>query len=509
MPSDSSASDDLTREVAQGSGFVFVGNVLGKVLSTVLRILLSRTLGVAAYGLYSLGLSVLKFAREIASLGLQGGIVRFGASEHGRGDVARLKGTFLSSIAMAVASGAILGAIGYFSSGWIARVVFNSEALEPVLRVFSASLPFHVGLYVTSRAARALHEMRYDVAISAVIQPAFNLFFVGIAFLLGFRLGGALYAFLASISLSFFLSLYLIGRIFPAFFSSLSPIYAPRRLLYYSLAVLGASFSNLLLDQTDRIMLGILATETEVGIYDVAALAAFQLRFVLYSVNSSFAPIISDLYHQSRVDRLKHLFKTTTRWILALSLPLYLILVTFPTPIMRIFGSDFTAGAVPLMILATAFFIDGSVGASGYMLQMSDHERIVLANNVVLASLNIVLNIWLISVLGTAGAALATGLSIATVNLVKLVEVRYFLGMHPYQIAQLKPFVAGIAAVGAGWGIHQLLAPWWAGSWIIGILGLCLTYLGILFSLGLKKDDREVLTPLLAKMGLQLPDPSS
>ncbi len=509
MANDSSSSDDLTHEVAQGSSFVFIGNIIGKVVSTALRIVLSRTLGAAGYGLYTLGLSVLKFAREIASLGLQGGIVRFGAAEYERGETARVKGTFLSSIGLAVVSGAILGAIGYLLSGWMARVVFSSPNLTLSLQVFSASLPFHVGLYVTSRAARALHKMRYDVTISTILQPFINLLFVGGAFLLGFRLGGALYAFLASAGLSFFLSLYLIGRIFPSFFSSLPPVAAPGRLLRYSVAVLGASFSNLLLDQTDRIMLGILATEVEVGIYDVAALAALQLRFVLNSVNSSFAPIISGLYHKHQLDRLQRLFKTTTRWILAFSLPLYLILLTFPTPLMRIFGPDFTVGALPLMVLATAFFIDGSVGASGYMLQMSDHERVVLANNVVLAGLNVVLNVWLISLYGTLGAALATGLSIAAVNLVKLVEVQYFLGMHPYQLDQLKPFLAGGIATAAGWGIHQMLAPLWAGSWIVGSAALGLVYLGGLLSLGLNENDREVLAPLLGKVGIHLSKESS
>jgi len=481
---------------------VFAGKIGGKLISTILQILLSRTLGSASYGLYTLGLSILKFGREIASLGLQGGIVRFGAAEHGRNETDSLKGTFISSIFVAVLSGTIVGGIGYLCSTWIARVVFSKPDLAPVLSVLSASLPFFVTLYILSRAARALHEMRYDVGMSALIQPLLNLVFVSAAFLLGYELGGALYAFLGSLVVSTGIGLYLLGRIFPALFSSLSPKYAPGRLLQYSIAVMGTSLAGLLLDQTDRIMLGILATSAEVGIYNAAALAATQIRFVLSSVNASFTPIISDLYHQDQYEELEHLYKTTTRWILGLSFPLCLVLIVFSIPVMRLFGPEFAAGNGALIILAFGFFIDGAVGAAGFMLQMSDHERIVMINNGVLALLNILLNLWLIAVLGPAGAALATSLSIALVNLAKLAEVWYLLGMHPYQLEQGKPFLAGLVAALVGWGIHTLLAPYWIGSWIVGIVVFGLVYLGSLLVLGLNETDRALLgsyVPLFAE----------
>jgi O-antigen/teichoic acid export membrane protein len=505
MADDASDSRSRAQEVATGSGELFSGSIVGKVLSTVLQLTLTNVLGAAAYGAYTLGLTVLKFGRKITSLGLQGGIVRFGAEAYGKDDLAAVKGTFISSIVISAGSGAAGGLACYLGRHWIARVAFDTPKMIPVLEVFSLALPFFVVLAVLSRAARALQRMRYDIALDVIVQPALNLLFVAGAFGLGYRLGGATVAFTASMVGSVGLGLYLIGRIFPVLFSGAAATFHPGRLLRYSLPVMGAGLSALVLNQADRLMLGFLASTKAVGIYNVAAIASTQIRFVLSSVNASFTPVISDLYHRGAHAELAALYKTTTRWILTLSLPLAGVLLLFPTPIMQIFGAEYAAGALPLMVLALAFFADGTVGAAGFMLQMSDHERIAMANNVVMAILNIVLNLWLISLYGAAGAALATGLSIVIVNAAKLVEVWALLGMQPYQWDHGTPFLAGAVAAGAGWGLNLLLASFWWG-WVPSALVFGLVYLGGLLLLGLNEDDRRILKPLLAKVGLSLPD---
>ncbi len=493
--------DDLTKRVARGSGFVFVGNVVGKIVSFVLQILLSRTLGRVAYGLYTLGFTVLRFAREIASLGLQGGIVRFGAEAHGQGDPARLKGTFLASFGLAFGGGVIVGTALFLGSDWLAVRAFSDAGLAPVLRAVGIALPFYALVYVTSRAARSLQHMAADVSIGVIAQPLVNLTGVALAFLLGYGLDGVLVALVASTVVSAALGLYVAVRLAPALLDDIAPTFRVRSLLVFSASAFGASLAGLMLDQADRLMLGFFATSADVGVYNAAALLAAQVRFVLTAVSATFTPVISDLYHKGRHDELHRLFTTTTRWIVTLSLPVVLVLVLFPEPLLGLYGDEFRGGASMLLVLAPALFINGGVGAAGLMLQMSDHERIALANNVLLAVLNVALNAWLITVYGPIGAAVATGLSIAVVNLLKLAEVRYLLGMHPYTLTYLKPITAGAAAAAAGWAVDASLAAW-PLHWLGGMAAVGLTYLSVLALLGFTEDDWTVLGPLLRRVGL-------
>jgi O-antigen/teichoic acid export membrane protein len=493
--------------VARGSGIVFAGQMVGKVFSFVLQILLSRVLGAAAYGLYNLGMTVLRFGREFSALGLQGGIVRFGSEAHGKDDVARLKGTMIASLTTAFAAGTVLGLGLFLGDDLLATRVFSDPDLAPVLRAFAVALPFYVLVYIASRGARALQNMKADVTIHVVSIPAFNLVTVAVAFLLGYRLGGATMAFVGSTIASAALGLWILVRLFPTLATGTSASYDLQSLLWFSLPVLGANLATVVFSQADRIMLGILATSEDVGVYHAAAIVATQVQFILTAVNATFTPIISDLYHRNLRDELHRLFKTTTRWIVTLSLPLALVLLLFPDPIMQLFGSGFDDGSVILIVLAIATFFNGCVGASGLMLQMSDHENLLFANNIVLAVSNVGLNVWFILEYGPIGAALATGGSIVLVNTMKVTQVHYLLDMHPFSRAYLKPFAAGAVAAVVGWGTTVLM-PGTLWAWLVGMPGTVLVYGAVLVGLGFTRDDWSVLAPLLRRLGIPISPPS-
>jgi len=346
--------------------------------------------------------------------------------------------------------------------------------------------------------------MLADVSIGVVAQPLFNLIGVAIAFGLGYSLSGVLVALVASTVASAGLGLYLVARLVPALFDGVSATYQVRSLLVFSAAAFGSSLASLMLDQADRLMLGFLATSEDVGVYNAAALLATQVRFVLTAVSATFTPVISDLYHKGHLEELQRLFATTTRWIITLSLPVVLVLLLFPEELLGLYGPDFRVGASMLLVLAPAMFINGGVGAAGLMLQMSDHERIALANNVLLAVLNVVLNWWMITAYGPIGAALATGLSVALVNLLKLAEVRYLLGMQPYNLTYLKPVAAAGVAATAGWAVDVFLVAW-PLHWLGGMAAVGIAYFGTLVLLGFSDEDWIVLRPLLRRVGIRPP----
>lgn len=505
-PESSVASTDsvahLTDQVARGSTWVLMGGFFGRFTQFALHVLLSRVLGASSYGLYAMGRSVMHFMQQFGGLGLPSGVVRFGAAQHGQNDNSGLKGTLIASLLISTIVSSVIAVALFLGAEWISVIVFHEPEFKPVLRVFSLSLPFFILNFVASRVARAFHRMEYDVVIGTVAQPVVNFIIVAVAFGMGFRLGGAVYAFLFATIISAAVGLYFVGRIFPLLTSGLRPTFAVAKLMKYSLTVLGASLSTLLLGETDRIMLGILSTAADVGVYNVAVLVSTQTVFFLTAVNSSFMPMIADLYHRNRHDQLHELFRTTTRWVFIFSVPLLIILLLFPGPVLSIFGSDFTLAVPALMILSVAYFIDAGVGSVGYLLQMSDYHHVLAINNVIMAVLNIVLNFWLIQAYGLVGAAVATGIAISSINFVKLIEVRVLLGMHPYDRRYWKPIVAGLGAVVAGACLEFTVDASW--GWVVGAAGTLLAYVGLLILFGPEPQDRFALQTLLRKKGSPL-----
>lgn len=497
---------NLSRRIARGSGIVFAGQIAGKLVGVLLQIVLSRGLGKALYGTYTLAISLMKILRELGGLGLQGGVVRFSAEAKGQGDTGRVRGTLLATLGIGTLASMVIALGLYATSTWWATVVFTDPSLAPILRAFSIATPFYVLTFLTSQAARGLQSMAADVSIGTVAQPFVNLVVVSSAFVLGYQLDGAIAAFVASTIASAALGIYVLTRIFPALWNGPSPQFRVSRLVGYSLPVMGVSLTALFIDQADRVMIGILASTSDVGLYNIAALLATQVRFVLTAVSATFTPIISDLYHSGQREELRRLFQITTRWIVTLSLPLAIVLALFPEPLLWLFGPSFLDGTSVVLVLTIGTFLNSSVGTIGLMLQMSDHERLVLIDNVASVILNVGLNLSLIPLYGPLGAAIATAITITTVNAVQVYQVHSRLGMTPFDADYLRPLAAGGIAGILGWGasavVQNVLGTPWMLDAIAGITATGLVYLAALFFIGVPKDDWTMLSPFLQKAGL-------
>ena len=68
-----------------------------------------------------------------------------------------------------------------------------------------------------------------------------------------------------------------------------------------------------------------------------------------------------------------------------------------------------------------------------------------MLNGVLVASLNIALNLLLVPKYGILGSAVGGSFAIAGVNIIKMVEVYWILKMFPYNLRYIKPVVSGIA----------------------------------------------------------------
>jgi O-antigen/teichoic acid export membrane protein len=250
--------------------------------------------------------------------------------------------------------------------------------------------------------------------------------------------------------------------------------------------------SHLLISRTDRIMLGILGSAEDVGIYNAAATLSVQAALFLASFNAIFAPTIADLFHKQRMKELAALFKTTTKWIFTLTLPVVLVFVLFAWPIMRVFGPGFSAGSLVLISLGIAELVNAGVGSVAFMLTMTSRQNIELLNSIALGSLNVVLNLILIPKLHVLGAAIATGLSIALINILRLIEVYWLYKVHPYKLSYWKPIVAGGVATLVWIGIRRMwnVTGW---IWIIAIVLFGVVYMLAFVALGLDDEERLIL----------------
>src|SRR5437764_14506426 len=101
------------------------------------------------------------------------------------------------------------------------------------------------------------------------------------------------------------------------------------------------------------------------------------------------------------------------------------------------------------------------------MLNMSGRPRYSLFDNVLVLVANIALNIWLIPQHGIVGSAYAWAISLALVNVLRVLQVKKVLDMFPFGVCEAKALVAASAA-----GVGTFAIQHWRDSRNCGSLFL-------------------------------------
>ena len=485
---------DELRKVVKGAGITFIGRIVGSGLQFLYHIVIARFLGAELLGLYLLGLTVTNITSVLARFGLDRGILRFVPVYLGEGDIPRVKGTLLYSFNMAMMMSIIMGGLLFISSGMIAERVFQKPDLADILRILSISLPFYVLFTLALSGMQAFHAMKFNVYVQNLFLPISTLGLTVILFFFGFRMFGVIIAYMISLICAVIVAFYLLLRVFPAMKEAIKPAFDGRKLLTYSSPLLLVAFLNFSLLWTDVLMLGYFRTSAEVGIYSVAVKTALLNILVLVALNSIFTPMMSDLFNRREMTKVEGLFKALTRWTFLVSFAFFLITVLISKEIMGLFGPEFIVGWGCLIILVFSQLINSATGSVGEMLTMSGKQTITLYNGVFAVILNVLLNAILIPSYGMIGGAVATGVALAALNLISLIEVQYFYKIHPYSREFLKPLMIGMLA----FMILFLLKDWFSFSYgpatIVSVFAAFVAiYLSGLAIVGLSRDDHFVL----------------
>ncbi len=138
------------------------------------------------------------------------------------------------------------------------------------------------------------------------------------------------------------------------------------------------------------------------------------------------------------------MFKVVTNWVIIFSLPICLIAILFSRPLLGISGDSFLAAWPLLVVLSVGSMVNAGTGSVGYILLMTGHQKHSFINSLTAVIINIILGIILTKLHGALGTAIATGLALAIVNLMRLLQVRLLLKIHPYRWDTLKPLGAGL-----------------------------------------------------------------
>lgn len=417
---------ELNLRVATLGGFGFFSKIFSRAITFGSQLLLTRHLGSSGYGLYQIGKSVVNLCAVFSRLGLNKGVVRYGSIARSEGDAELMSGTLTTGFVVAggVSTAAALGL--YLAADVVAKGLFGTPDLAPALRLFSMALPFTVLLVVGGAALQAFERIDYQEGTLSLVRPVLNLLGIGVALLLGYALTGVIVAFVLATVVSAMVGLAALYRVLRRHDFEVRPKLAQGKdLVRFSLPLVVVGTSYFLAIRTDRIMLGVLADASSVGLYSAAAVIAAQFGLVHTSLVAIFEPIITDAFTQDNHQEVERLYNMVKRWSAIGTFILVLPVTMFPEELLSIFGAEFVRGWHVILVLAVPYVFGSLVGPTGALLQMSGNQNIEFGNAIVMIVMNIALNYMFILKLGFIGAAIGTGLAHLLFNSLQLIELKY------------------------------------------------------------------------------------
>lgn len=447
----------MAKSITSLTSVAFVGALLGRGLDYVLRVLIARGLGAEALGEFVLALVVLQLAGSLAMFGLNTTAQRYIPVFRSDGDDRGLSGFVALCFISPLITGLVFSVSVFYGLQWFDA--FSSFSENRALQVLVIGIPLYAVFHIGEAATRGYKETKYSVYIRDIGQSTIATLLAGIGIYLFSSIHAVAVAYLISLGFASVLSVVFLYRL-GAFDRvremtvNLSEIYT------YSLPVAVAALTSQLLIWTDILMLGVFVSPQQVGYYEAAYRTAVLITFALVSVNAIFPSIAAELYNNENLDELNNLYTVVTKWVTFFTVFAGFFFVIFAGELLSVFGENFDQARLVLIVVTIGQGLTNLVGPAGYLLLMSNNERLQMWNAVFISAINIGLNYVLIQEFGIIGAGLATACSVALINILRLAEVRVLLGLWPYSRQYARAIVPlGLAAVIMILGDQVSVAP--------------------------------------------------
>lgn len=396
--------------LSKGSAFVFF---------IPLQIFLARYLGTEKFGDWSYLFSLLTIISTISLYGVSASSKKYIAQYN--------KSKFLSSVIKSSFKlrlfSSLLMTVIFIAGYKFLSVLIGKEDFIPL---FQVAIPF-VFLFGIVRylndAFEGLHRLKYAFLITFLEH--FSRFVFVVLFLLFMNKGliFVIHSFNLSLAISSIIGLFLLYHVFYKKLPDQNKNYI-REIAKYSTPLFLVNINAMLTTETDTIMLGMLSTTHEVGIYSVAKQIISKLPHIAFAISMGTMPVFAQL-NKNNYLKMKNLFfkllKINT-FIFGFLGVFLLSTSWFFIPL--IFGKEYEASIIPTMILIPYLLL---FSYSKFVAAFLDYQGLAQKRVVNIAFsilLNILLNYLLIPKYGAVGSAIATSTSFIPYFVLNWLEVR-------------------------------------------------------------------------------------
>jgi O-antigen/teichoic acid export membrane protein len=434
-------------------------NVLGAavtaVLSFVVVAVVTRGMSKVDAGVVFTATSLFILVEALARLGADVGIVHHLAGALARSRDRAATNVLLASLLPVTVGATITGLVLLALAGPLQPLIVGHHSVHhgiAIVVVLAVSMPFAAAYDVMTAATRALGSTRPTLFVERLFRPITQLVLVGAAVALhkgpAVVVGAWTLPYLATaVVMAVWLRFLLRGAGVPLWsaewHSELRPVWTftgPRAV---------ASVLQMALQRLDIVLvsalLGLPAAAVYTGATRFVVVGQLGNQAVAYSVQ----PQLRRLLVRDERTAAFELFQLSTTWIVALTWPLYLTVISMAPLLLRVLGSHYSGGETAAITVTAAMLVASACGLVDIALLTVGKSAWNLANVAMGLTVNVVIDLLLIPRIGIEGAAIGWAVAILLCNLVPLWQINHRNRLHPFCRQWLETMVlAGVSFYG-------------------------------------------------------------
>jgi O-antigen/teichoic acid export membrane protein len=424
---------------------VFILKVFGTGLLFIFQVILGNRLGANYYGQFTIYTTLLNLFLLVTVFGIDSTLIRYipRVKEDDRLRVKLLKKSLFNVLTVS-----IIVVLFMYIFRWPIMAFFNIKN-EKIYYI----LPIILLMMSVSKVLDGFFQGEKKTSLATFFSPLLLtgvkliVFFIA-AFLLNKNLVAAVISVLVSEGILVLIRIIYVKKEQGNIVKTSESVFTKQeniKFMKYSLSLFAILSLGTMVSSVDKIIINAYMGSAEVGVYKVAEnymalVGIFASPFVV------FWPVMSELYKKKQLDVLDKIFNYAVKLISLLAVPVMVFIIVFSNDLLGFFGKEFSQGTIILCILLIGTGCDSLTGPVGALLNMTDYAKYNLVDTIILAVVDISLNLLLVPRMGAVGAAIATAVSLVSINLINIVQNKILLKVFPYDRNNLLILLMGAAA---------------------------------------------------------------
>jgi O-antigen/teichoic acid export membrane protein len=465
-PAERSRADGRLADVAKGGLLNLVGAAVAGLSTLAVTLLVTRSFSQAAAGAFFTATSLFLIIEAVASLGSPPGMVYFIARLRSTGQRSRIPEVLRTAVWPVLIASVIAAVALALVADPVARLLLHGQLghanarppeVATALRALAVTLPFAALLDTLLGATRGFRAMAPTNMTERIGRSLLQLAGVAVAAAIGDAAWLApLWAlpYLPAAGLAWLWLRRIQRRARPANAALAAPPVTtapvttkpadkgpakagaahrrePLRFWRFTGPRGLAALAQITIQRVDIVLVAIIRGPVEAAIYTAATRFLVAGQLGNQAISQAAQPRFTEMFAQGDLRGANRIYRVTTAWLILVTWPLYLLVVSFGPQILTVFGRSYEAGNTVMVILGLTMLLATGCGQVDMVLVTTGHSSWSLINGLLAVVVNVGLDVLLIPRYGITGAAIGWSVAIVVTNLMPLAQLAVTVRLNP------------------------------------------------------------------------------